>query len=100
MKDNPDANRYELSLDGEMVGRIEYEVGEGTLSFNHTYVDDAQSGKGLARTLVTEALLDARRRGLGVLPVCPYVRNLVAKDPEAWLDLVPADQRDRFDLPA
>ncbi|HEY3259270.1 MAG TPA: GNAT family N-acetyltransferase, partial [Pseudonocardiaceae bacterium] len=54
-------------------------------------------GRGLAGQLVQHALDDTRRRGLAVLPFCPYVRGFIARHPE-YVDLVPQAQRDRFGL--
>ena len=33
------------------------------------------------------------------LAFCPYVRKVIAAGLEQYLDLVPASQRERFDLP-
>jgi hypothetical protein len=33
------------------------------------------------------------------MPVCPYVRKVIAEHPEEYLDLVPSDARAEFDLP-
>ena len=56
-------------------------------------------GRGLASQLVRTALSDARSDGLSVLPFCPFVRSYIAGHTE-FLDLVPEDMRDTFELPA
>ena len=38
-----------------------------------------------------------RSRGLAVLPVCPFVKSFIERNPE-YTDLVPADTRARFGL--
>lgn len=43
---------------------------------------------------MAEELADTRRRGLTVLPFCPYVRRVIAEAPEDCLDLVPAKDRE------
>jgi hypothetical protein len=42
-------------------------------------------------------LSDARRRGLAVLP---YVRQVIARSPQEYLDLVGERDRARFGLPS
>lgn len=97
VRDNPEAGHYEIQVDGAHAGLTAYKLGEHEISFVHTEVDDAYAGQGLAKVLVTEALDDVRKRGLAVLPYCPYVRGFIAKNPD-YLDLVPEDRRAEFDL--
>ena len=100
VRDVPDHHRYEI-LEGEQrLGLSTYKLHDDTIEFVHTEIDPAFGGRGLGKVLVTAELEDARRRGLQVLPSCPYVRKVIAEDPDTFLDLVPADQRARFDLPA
>jgi predicted GNAT family acetyltransferase len=46
--------------------------------------------------LVRFAFDDARRRGLSVLPHCPYVRRFIDTHSDEYLDLVPPDRRPEF----
>lgn len=98
--DNPTEQRYEILVDGARAGLAEYRRTAGAIHFTHTEVDEAYSGRGLARVLVEHALSAARDAGDAVLPHCPYVRKVIHDAPERWLDLVPADRRTEFDLPA
>jgi predicted GNAT family acetyltransferase len=100
VRDVPEHHRYELHDGDQRVGLSTYDLDGDTITFHHTEVDPAFGGRGLGKLLVTAELEDARRRGLAVLPMCPYVRKVIAEDPAAYLDLVPADQRMRFELPA
>jgi predicted GNAT family acetyltransferase len=99
VRDNPTHHRYEIYDDDQLAGFSEYKLTTDKISFTHTEVDPAFNGRGLARQLVTEELDHARRRGLAVLPFCPYVRKVIAGDPDRFLDLVPAKDRARFQLP-
>lgn len=92
-------HRYELRVDGETVGHVEYHQRPGgpTISLMHTVVDDAHAGQGFAGRLARATLDDARARGLGVLPFCPYIRGWIGKHPE-YVDLVPEDRRAEFEL--
>ncbi len=100
VRDDPDRSRYEIQVDGQLAGFTDYRLRNGRISFTHTEVGAGFSGRGLARKLVADELADARRRGLAVLPFCPYVRKVIADNPDKYLDLVPDRDRVRFDLPA
>ena len=100
VRDNPAEHRYEIHDGDQLAGFSEYKLTGPRIAFLHTEVDPAFEGRGLGRRLVTEELDDARRRDLAVLPFCPYVRKVIAGAPEEYLDLVPAKDRARFDLPA
>ena len=92
VRDNPAELRYEL-LDGDaVVGEIRYRLEPGTVALVHTEVEPSYEGTGAAGRLVEEALRDLRERGLGVIPVCPYVRAWLRRHPE-YAELVAADPR-------
>lgn len=99
VRDDPERRRYEVHVDDQLAGFSVYKLGKGTIAFTHTEIDDAFAGRGLARRLVADELADARRRGLAVLPFCPYVRQVIARNPEKYLDLVAVKDRARFELP-
>jgi predicted GNAT family acetyltransferase len=95
--DQSQRSRFEVYLDGELAGFADYRHLGDRLSFPHVEVSERFTGRGLATALVRTALDEARQRGAGVLPLCPFVREFIARNPE-YLDLVPADQRERFGL--
>jgi len=98
VRDNPTENRYEIYDDNQLAGFSAYKLTGTTIAFTHTEVDPAFARRGLAKQLVTEELDDARRRGLAVLPFCPYVRKVIARNAATYLDLVPTKDRERFGL--
>jgi predicted GNAT family acetyltransferase len=98
VRDNPTDSRYEIHDDNELAGFTAYELTGGEITFTHTETFPAFAGTGLAKQLVTEALDGVRRRGLVVLPVCPYVRKFISKNTATYLDLVPESERERFGL--
>jgi predicted GNAT family acetyltransferase/glutaredoxin len=71
--DVPDESRYEIRLGDRRIGYAAYHRSEGTIAFTHTEVDSACEGRGFGTRLVTEALDDAHRHGLEVLPLCSFV---------------------------
>jgi predicted GNAT family acetyltransferase len=74
--------RYEAREGGALVGVLEYRLMHDRIALLHTEVDTAFEGRGIAGRLAAFALGDARRRGLGVVPVCPYVRRYLERHPE------------------
>ena len=95
--DNPEQERYEIRVDGELAGFTQYRLRPGLIAFVHTEVDDRFEGRGLASRLIGFALDDARSRGLSVLPFCPFVNGYVQRHRE-YVDLVPGGYRAQFDL--
>jgi predicted GNAT family acetyltransferase len=73
VRDNPEKRRYELLLDGDVVGEIQYRLTPDAVVLVHTEVSPALEGKGLGTQLVAGALDDIRDRGLRVVAVCPFV---------------------------
>jgi uncharacterized protein len=98
--DVPEHSRYEIRVDAEIAGFTEYRRRPGLIAFTHTLIDPRFEGRGLASRLVQTALSEARSAGLAVLPFCPFVRGYIAGHPEEYLDLVPGDLRDAFELEA
>ena len=95
--DNPSASRYELRIGADLAGFVEYKLRQHdtVISLVHTEIEPAFQGKGLATHLARYSLDDARKRGLAVLPFCPYINSWIKKHPE-YTDLVPADRRADF----
>lgn len=90
--------RFEITVDDVVAGHAQYRQAPKQLrAFMHTEVDPAYRGQGLGGTLIKSALEATREEGLGVLPYCPAVQGVIANNPE-YLDLVPEDRRDEFNL--
>jgi hypothetical protein len=97
--DDPAKQRFELFVDDQLAGFASYELDADRITVFHVEVDPQRSGHGLGRLLVDEMLADVRRRSLSLVPVCPYTKKVVVENQAAYLDLVPADVRQEFDLP-
>lgn len=87
VRDDADGLRYELVVDGRVVGELLYRRRPGGLALVHTEVEPALEGRGLAGRLVAGALDDIRARQLRVVPICPFVRSYIERHPE-YADLV------------
>lgn len=99
VRDNTEKSRFEVFEDGELAGFSDYQLGTDMIAITHTEVDEAFSGKGLAKVLVTDMLEQVRGRDLAVRPFCSYVRRTIERDTAQYLDLVRPEDRARFDLP-
>jgi uncharacterized protein len=80
--DNPDEQRFEARVDGELAGFAAYTPAGDMLVFTHTEVDPAYEGKGVGSALAQHALDDVRARGLKVLAVCPFILAWIQRHPE------------------
>lgn len=80
--DMPDRQRFEATLGGETAGVLEYVVKRERIALVHTEVSPGHEGQGIGAGLVRFALDDARRRGLKVIAICPYVQQYLVRHPE------------------
>ena len=88
-RNNTERSRYELVIDGEVVGIADYRDQGDVRVFPHTQIKAALRGKGLGAQPVRAALDDERASGRRVLAQCWYVAEFIATNPE-YQDLVAA----------
>ncbi|MBA4807822.1 GNAT family N-acetyltransferase [Brevundimonas sp.] len=79
--DNPELNRYELAVDGE-VAVVTYNLSPPNLMITETLVPERLEGQGIASRLAKHVLADAKARDLLILPVCPFFSAYLQKHPE------------------
>lgn len=82
------SGRYTAALPG-IEGEAEltwHAAGPGIIVADHTFAPPAMRGSGAATALVQRLIDDARRKGLQIVPNCPYVRAQFERHPE-WVDL-------------
>jgi predicted GNAT family acetyltransferase len=89
VRNNEAESRYELLLDGEVVGVAEYRpTGDGSrLVFPHTEIVEPLRGQGLGDRLIRAALDDVRRAGRTLDPSCWAVAEFINEHRE-YADLV------------
>ena len=91
----PGAHRYELLLHGRRIGLLAYRQRHNRIALTHTEVSPGCEGQGFGSRLAAAALDDARRQGLVVVPICPFIAAFIQRHPE-YRDLVaPEHRRDR-----
>jgi hypothetical protein len=79
--DVPARSRYETVVDGETAFAA-YEVEGDVRVFTHTVVPPVIGGRGVGTDLVAGALADVRRRGLRIVPRCPFVAAYIERHPD------------------
>jgi predicted GNAT family acetyltransferase len=97
VRDNPEEHRFEITSDGELAGFVVYRRRPTLIAFIHPEIDERFEGQGLGSELAAAALDSARADGLAVLPFCPFINSYIKRHPE-YLDLVPEERREAFDL--
>lgn len=85
--DNPERSRYEVYVGSALAGVTDYHAQPGLVTLKHTEIDPAFEGQGVGSRFVAGVLDDLRRRGVLVLPICPFVRAFLQRHPE-YADLV------------
>jgi uncharacterized protein len=81
VRNNTALNRFELDVDGEQAVAY-YRPSPGVITFTHTEVPQALSGRGIGTKLVRGALEMVRAQGLKVVPQCPFVSAFMGRHPE------------------
>jgi uncharacterized protein len=85
--DDPAQSRFEVVVDGSPAGFAAYHDRDGHRTFTHTEIDPAYAGQGVGGALARAALDTTRAAGLGVLPLCPFIKGWIDKHPD-YADLV------------
>lgn len=84
---NEAAARYELHVDGEVVGIADYVERGDNVVLPHTVIDGPRRGQGLGAVLVQGVLDDVRPTGRKVVPSCWYVAQFIDENP-SYRDLL------------
>lgn len=92
-----DISIEETGSGGRYLGRIEgvEETAEMTYSrtsarliiIDHTEVPDSLRGKGVGQALAAFAIEEARKGGWKIIPLCPFFKAQVARNPD-WQDVM------------
>jgi predicted GNAT family acetyltransferase len=93
IRDNPERHCFEADLGDGSFAIAEYTLLAGKIMFNYTEVPPAHEGKGIGSALIRYALGEARKRGLKVIPICPFFAAYMQKHAEVQDLLDPAWRR-------
>ena len=92
---NPEQTRFELIIDGERVGLVDYRPAGPSVIVAHTEVDPGHEGEGLGALLVQASLEGIRDMGKTVIPTCPFTAAYIKRHPE-WAEQVAPAMRAQF----
>jgi len=81
IRDNPESHQFELMADGHLAFAA-YRLKPGVITFTHTEVPKELGGRGIGTVLAKGALDQVRARGLKVVPLCPFIKAFIVKNPE------------------
>jgi predicted GNAT family acetyltransferase len=71
----------------QRLAEMEIGIRDGILTVYHTEVADALRGQGIASNLLSEMTGYARKHGLKVIPLCPYVLAQFRRHPDQYQDI-------------
>lgn len=72
-----------LKRDGKQAGKMTYsKMGNKKIIIDHTEVEEPFKNTGAGRALVEHGVQWARENDIKVLPLCPFAKNLIDRDPD------------------
>lgn len=74
--------RYEMFVDGQLVGIADYLLDGDSVIFPHTQIRRDKRGHGYGNLLVRAALDDVKKSKRRIVPRCWYVARFVEMHPE------------------
>jgi hypothetical protein len=79
----PDARRYTLRVDGNLIAAVDYVEAPTAVSFTHTFTSPSHRGKGFAAQVVEFAVNDVEAStDKKIVPMCWYVAKWFDSHPE------------------
>ena len=97
IRDNPEKHRFEADLGDGSFAIAEYNLRTEKIMCTHSGVPPGHEGKGIGSALIRHALDEARRRGLQVIPICPFFAAYMQRHAEVQ-DLLDPAWRRKFGL--
>jgi uncharacterized protein len=87
-EDGPTQGRYVARVDGvDAEAELTYSrAGPKRIIADHTAVPDVFRGQGIGRLLATRMVEDARKEGVKIFVLCPFVNAERKKHPD-WADV-------------
>jgi predicted GNAT family acetyltransferase len=86
-EDGTSKGRYRLVIDGVEAEMTYSRVNDALIIIDHTDVPAALRGRKVGERMVRQAVEDARRDGVAVIPLCPFAKAQIDRHPE-WQDVL------------
>jgi len=71
-----------IEENGEWIAELTYVKNDGTMTIDHTEIDEKLRGEGIGEDMVRAAVEYARANGLKIKAVCPYAKKVIDRTPE------------------
>lgn len=79
-KDDGYKGAFYVELANQVLAEMTYVwAGTDKIIIDHTDVNIALKGKGVGKQLVTKVVEFARRKGIKIIPLCPYAKSVFNK---------------------
>ncbi len=83
VEDATERSRYELRVDGEVVGWADYRrLDDGRVLLPHAEVDPKMGGRGLGSALAQAVFEDLLEQGVEAVPTCSFMAAHLERHPE------------------
>jgi predicted GNAT family acetyltransferase len=86
-EDGASKGRYRLLVNGVEAEMTYSRAGKGLIIIDHTEVPAVLRGRKIGERLVRQAIEDARREGIAIIPLCPFAKAQIDRHPE-WQDVL------------
>lgn len=86
-EDSASKGRYRIVVDGHEAEMTDSRAGQKLIIIDHTDVPAALRGRKIGEQLVLQAVEDARREGITIIPLCPFAKAQIERHAE-WQDVL------------
>lgn len=88
-EDNGKKGRFFVKENEVYLAEMVYSwSGDRNIIIEHTEVDERLKGQGIGMKLLNELVAWAREKELKIIPVCPFAKSIMMKNPEAYKDIL------------
>lgn len=82
-KESNTKGEFYMKAEGEIVGKMTYsKAGSSRIIIDHTEVKESHKNTGLGKQLVEFGVDWARKNAIKVLPLCPFAKSVIERNPE------------------
>lgn len=87
-RNNEEKGQFDIYQDGKHAGLMTYKWDSAEkFTITHTEVDKQFGGQGLGQNLVEAGVNFAREKGVKIVPLCPFAKAVISKNPD-WQDIL------------
>lgn len=87
-KETETKGSFYIERDSRQVAEMTFsKAGSDKIIIDHTEVDDTLRGEGAGKQLVEAGVNYARKHGLKILPLCPFAKATINRNPD-WQDVL------------